>query len=417
MEYRLGILLLLILSLLATMGCKDGRRLIEDIDPQESIEHIPEEEEGKLNTDHIQEKIKGMNLKEKIGQLIISGFDGRAMNEEIIEYIRDYNIGGLILFSRNIEDPEQTIDLLSQIKAENKNNIPLFLSIDEEGGSVSRLPKPFKRLASASRIGTVNNPQVSYDFGKLIGQRVRALGFNMVFGPVLDINSNPKNPVIGDRAFGASPSLVSEVGIPVMEGVRDSDIISVVKHFPGHGDTEIDSHVDLPKSEKSLEELGAFELLPFENAILKEVDGIMAAHILYPQIDHQYPATMSATILDELLRGRLGYGGLIFSDDMTMGAIVKNYGVEEGVLRFLQSGGDVALLCHEKENTLKSINRILQAVENGDLAESEIDKKLHRILEVKEKYGLNNDPIKREGLEEIFSLTDSFIDELNSKVR
>lgn len=285
-----------------------------------------------------------------------------------------------------------------------ENPIPLFLSIDEEGGKVSRLPKAYPRLPEAFEFGKKNDRNLSYELGSILGERVKSLGFNMNFSPVLDINSNPKNPVIGNRAFGSSVEPVVDNGIEVMLGIMDRDVISVVKHFPGHGDTSIDSHMNLHKVNKTKEDLISFELQPFIAAIDNGVDAIMLAHILYPEID-DYPATMSPKIIGELLRGELGFNGVVVSDDMTMGAIMENYTIEEGVLSFLKAGGDLALICHGKENPIKVMEEIMDAVKGGELTEEEIDEKVYRILKLKEKYNLKDNPIDNIDLRELNNKT------------
>ncbi|MCK9444191.1 MAG: beta-N-acetylhexosaminidase [Tissierellaceae bacterium] len=413
MEIKLRIFALLMLGILLATGCKHNGERGGDLGIQEPAEKMPKENDEDIKVDLIQKKIDNMAIDEKIGQLIMTGFEGTSLGEDLIQYIKEYNVGGVIFFSRNIEDTSQTIELINQIKIVNQSNsIPLLFSIDEEGGRVSRFPKSIVGLPSAKTIGDKNDDKISYDFGKVLGNRLKPFGFNMVYGPVLDINSNPKNPVIGDRAFGSNPLLVSNVGVQVIDGIKSTNIISVVKHFPGHGDTEMDSHIDLPSLDKSFEELLEFELIPFAKAIENSVDAIMVAHILYPKIDLKFPATMSSIIINDILRDTLKFDGLVLSDDMTMGAVVNNFTVEEGVLKFLQSGGDIALICHGKDNTIKSINRILEAVENGELNESEIDKKVYRILELKEKYRLDNVEIYDSSIHRINDITKEFNNKL-----
>lgn len=413
MKLKLRFFALLILGILLATGCKHSGERGEDLDIQEPAEKTPMENDEYVKVDLIQKKIDNMSIDEKIGQLIMTGFEGTSLGEDLIQYIKEYKVGGVIFFSRNIEDFSQAIELINQIKTANKSNsIPLLLSIDEEGGRVSRFPKSIVGLPGAKTIGDKNDHKISYGFGKVIGDRLKNFGFNMVYGPVLDINSNPRNSVIGDRAFGSNPSLVSEVGVQVIDGIKRTNIISVAKHFPGHGGTEMDSHIDLPTFDKSFEELLEFELIPFAKAIENSVDAIMVAHILYPKIDSKFPATMSNIIINDILREKLKFEGLVLSDDMTMGAIVNNFTVEEGALKFLQAGGDIVLICHGKDNTIKSINRILEAVENGELNELEIDKKVYRILELKERYELEDIETYDNSIQRINDITKEFNDKL-----
>lgn len=409
MKKIMGIILLLVIIL--AVGCKKDNINTgdKDIEPEE----LPSEDNS-IQIDPIEDRIKSMSLEEKIGQLLIVGFEGTEINQEIISFIEELKVGGFILFSRNIEDENKTLKLLNNIKEANSDNdIPLFLSIDEEGGRVSRLPKAFKRLPEAIKLGNKNDKEISYNYGKILGERVKTLGFNVDFAPVLDINSNPKNPVIGNRAFGSTVDIVVSNGIQVMSGIRDTNIIPAVKHFPGHGDTGIDSHVNLPIVKKSMEELEKMELIPFIKAIEEDVDMIMVAHILYPAMDEEYPSTMSQKIIQNLLRDQLGYNGVVVSDDMTMGAIVENYSLEEASLRFIKSGGDIALICHGNDNPKKVIEHIKESVNTGSLSEIDIDKKVYRILKLKEKYALEDKIIESNNLEELNDKTVKLIEEIN----
>jgi len=419
MVYKRQVLVLILSLMVVLVGCSNKDSVPNDTGQisQRPDENGVDQTNGNLDEkepiDIIEEKIKSLSLEEKIGQLIITGFEGTEMNEELISLIEEYKVGGFILFSRNITNEYQTLELLNDLKKLNsKNKIPLFLSIDEEGGKVSRLPKSYIRLPEAIEFGNKNDSKLSYELGYILGERVKALGFNMNYSPVLDINSNPNNPVIGSRAFGSTKEAVANNGIEVMLGIKDTNVIPVVKHFPGHGDTSVDSHIKLPKVNKSKEQLKDFELIPFIEAIEKGVDAIMIAHILYPQID-SYPASMSSILIDELLRAELGFNGVIISDDMTMGAIMENYTIEEAVLSFLKAGGDLALVCHGKDNPIKVIEEIKNAVNRGEMAEEEIDKKVYRILMLKDKYDLKDVPIDNIDLTDINNKTSDLI----SKIR
>lgn len=415
MRITKGLILSLILILIL-VGCgKDNGNMIKDkehnIIEEDKVNNLPNE--NKIEIDPIEEKIRSMSLDEKIGQLLIVGFEGEKINDDILSYIHDLKVGGFILFSRNIREEGQVVDLLNDLKYENsKNNIPLFLSIDEEGGKVSRLPSTFTRLPEAIKVGEKNHMDISYKFGQLIGERIKILGFNLNFAPILDINSNPKNTVIGNRAFGTTVSQVTDNALEAMIGMRDIGIIPSVKHFPGHGDTDVDSHINLPEVNKTLDEITSFELVPFIKAIDDDVEMIMISHILYPKIDIGLPATMSNKIIQELLRDRLKFKGVIVSDDMTMGAIVKNYTLEEGVLSFLKSGGDIALICHGIENPKKIFDAIKEEVNSGLLTEKEIDTKLYRILKLKDRYNLEDKIIEKTTVDEINEKTKLFLDEL-----
>lgn len=410
---KIFIYILLVLVLILT-GCdrgeknvdKDGQK--EDI-PKKEIES-KEEIEDKYN---IQETIDKMTIEEKIGQLMIIGINGLTIDDHTKEMIEKYHIGGFILFKYNISDENQALELLNSLKKTNSaNSIPLFLSIDEEGGRVSRLPNSFLKLPGAKKIGDINDKDISLEYGKIIGKRLQSLGFNMNFGPVLDVNSNPKNPVIGDRAFGSTVERVVDNGIQVMKGTRTEKIISIVKHFPGHGDTNMDSHIDLPVIDKDLEEMEQLELVPFKESLKESVDGIMIGHILFPKLDSQCPATLSREVITGLLREKLAYEGLIISDDMTMGAIIKNYAIEEAAVNFIKAGGDLLLICHGYENHIKIIEKTKEEIHKGGITQEELDEKVYRILQIKEKYKLEDRLIEEVDIDAINLKTQQLLDKI-----
>lgn len=231
-------LMICALIMLFFTGCSGSSVQEEDNNIIENNNEIEE-------VDKIKDKVESMSLEEKIGQLFIVGFEGEEINDEIVDLVKNQKVGGLIYFSRNIVDSNQIINLNNEIKAIEKD-IPLFISVDEEGGVVSRVPEEFVKLPSSGYIGQFNDENLSYNVGKIIAKELNSLGFNMDFAPVLDIDSNPNNTVIGERAFGNNSEIVSRLGIKTMEGIKDGKIIPVVKHFPGHGDTDVDSHYGLP---------------------------------------------------------------------------------------------------------------------------------------------------------------------------
>lgn len=402
---------------LFSVGCRrkdnNGEKPDENMDNGNIAE---EKNEGKdeEEIDEIQKLVDSMTLDEKIGQLFIFGIDGTEIDEHTISLIDNHKVGGFIFFGNNLATVDQTVGLLNSLKERNKSNIlPLFFALDEEGGKVSRLSKFFLDLPDASTIGNINQEDVSYEFGRILAGRLRELGFNMDFAPVLDINSNPKNPVIGNRAFGSTKEIVMDNGIKVMEGINSGNIISVAKHFPGHGDTLVDSHVDLPVIEKSLEELKGLELVPFERAIEEEVDGIMVAHILFQKLDKEFPATLSSNIITNLLRDELSYDGVIISDDMTMGAIMENYSVGEAAARFLKAGGDIVLVCHGYENQLNALNKVKEEVLSETISLKELNEKVYRIISLKMKYGLSDTLVEEYDVERVNNETEELLNRIN----
>lgn len=411
---KIKCILLFSAIVLILSSCKKTNSRLDDkdsgVDDQYTSENPKTEMEKIEEIDKIEVKLKGMNMDEKIGQLIVSGFDGIDINDKVKSLIVDYKVSGFILFSRNIESADQTRRLLNDLKYENSNNdYPLFLSIDEEGGRVKRLPGTYKRLPTALKVASKGSEDISYSLGEILGKRVKSLGFNLNFAPVLDIYSNPKNTVIGDRAYGKTPEDVSKNGIAVMKGIRNMGVIPSAKHFPGHGDTSVDSHLNLPKVEKTLEEMKSFELKPFKDAIEEDIEMIMVAHILYPQIDNQYPSSMSSELIGKILRKELGFKGVVISDDMTMGAVVNDYTVEDATLSFLKAGGDIALICHGEDNTIKAIERIKSAVETGEISKEEVDRKVYRVLKLKSDYNLEDRIIEEVDIEVLSEETDEFL--------
>lgn len=345
--------------------------------------------------DKIEEKIHSMSLDDKIGQLFIVGFDGQLINDEIINLVKNEKVGGLIYFSRNIIDSNQIVNLNNEIKSI-ENDIPLFISIDEEGGIVSRVPEEYAKIPSSGYIGEFNDENLSYNVGRIIAKELKGLGFNMDFAPVLDINSNPNNTVIGERALGNNSDIVSRLGIKTMEGLRDGGIISVVKHFPGHGDTDIDSHYGLPIVTKTLEELNGLEFIPFKNAIDNGADVVMVSSIILSSVESEYPATMSRKVINDILRESLNFEGVIATDDMTMAAITNNYNLTDAVIKSIDAGSDLVLVCHGYEEILNSISAVKEAVINNILSEDKINKSVYRLLKLKEKYSIKNDKVINE---------------------
>ena len=374
--------------LLLIVGCTPQNQGPPNEPNPNPVEEPPIDEP--IEVDKIQEQLDNMILEEKVGQLLIVGFEGTELNDNTKAYIQDLEVGGLIFFGRNIQSKDQVTALVEDIK--DISNIPLLLAIDEEGGIVSRLPEEYKRLPDSMDIGNTRDTDLALEYGELLGNRVGSLGLNLNFAPVMDIHSNPSNPVIGKRAFGTTAEMVSEMGISVAKGIKNTNVIPSIKHFPGHGDTSTDSHIELPIINKSLDDIRDFELIPFREAIEEDIEMIMSAHILIPSIDEEYPATLSQRILGDLLRDEMGYEGIIISDDMTMGAIVNNYSLEGASIDFLQAGGDILLVCHGADHPRLVFDKIMESIENEELTIEEIDDKVYRILKLKDRY-LNEESI------------------------
>lgn len=337
--------------------------------------------------------IDSMTLKQKIAQLFIVDFYGMTDEYQIKDYtstinsfLKNYQVGGVIYFAENIESREQLISMNSSFQKDLA--IPLFISIDEEGGLVSRLGNAdigVTHLPDASELGTKTSEeitQLAYD----LGLEIKALGFNMDFAPVLDVNTNPDNPVIGNRSFGSDPKVVGQIGSAFADGLSQAGVISSGKHFPGHGDTATDSHLGITIINHDLDRLNSIELKPFKEAIKNDIPSIMMGHISAPEITgDNVPASLSPYMITELLRKDLGYEGLVLSDSLRMQAITDYYTPEEVGVMLLKAGGDLILIPDDFELTY---NAILTAVKNGDISVSRINESLKRILQAKVEFGI-----------------------------
>jgi beta-N-acetylhexosaminidase len=284
-------------------------------------------------------------LERQIGQMLMVGIGGYELTTAELKICQSHNFGGFILFSRNCSDPTQ-IDSLCRSLYKTTPNLP-FIAIDEEGGRVHRLPPPFTHFPSAGLVGKTGSPDLAFRVGRAVAAELTLLGINLNFAPVLDVNSNAENPIIGDRSFGATPDQAAAMALAWSEGLSSSGIIPCGKHFPGHGNTATDSHRDLPLVAKSLSELHEVELHPFLRACRSRIQAMMTAHVVFPAFDEKFPATLSSRIVTGVLRQELGYEGVVFSDDMEMKAITGNFDTEEAAVSAVRAGINVLLYCHD----------------------------------------------------------------------
>jgi beta-N-acetylhexosaminidase len=332
-----------------------------------------------------------MTVRQKIGQTMMFGFHGTEPSEEIAALIRDQHVGGLILFARNIGGPQDVLRLtvaLQKIAYDAGHPHPLLISIDQENGIVRRLGAGTTLLPGNMALGATANPERVRDVARATGRELKALGINWNLAPVLDVNNNPANPVIGVRSYGEDPQFVADCGIAAIRGLQEAGVATCGKHFPGHGDTSKDSHLTLPTIPHDRERLFSLELVPFVKAITADVDSIMIAHVCFPEIepDPSIPATLSKRVITDLLRGELGYQGLITTDCMEMHAISKTIGTVEGVYQAFHAGIDLSFISHSHDLQAAAIERFADAIESGDLTEARLDESVARILELKEKY-------------------------------
>src|SRR5690625_615940 len=329
--------------------------------------------------------IESLTLEEKIGQLFIVGFHGQKPNGDIINLITKYHIGGVCYFSRNLKNPKQVHRLSMDLQSFTNIHTPLFLAIDQEGGMVSRITEGVTTSPSKMALGALDNRLYTKQIAQIVARELKAMGINMNFDPSIDVNTNPKNPVIGVRSFGENVKKVSKHGLDTINGYQNENVSAVVKHFPGHGDTEVDSHLDLPVIAHSLERIHSVELAPFKYAIDNGVDAVMVSHISFPSLEELSPASLSPNVVQGLLREKLGFEGVIVSDCMEMFAIEKEYNCEESAILAIKAGVDLILFSHTYEKQRAAIDAVIQAVKNGVISEERINESVSRILALKQK--------------------------------
>ncbi|WP_026691306.1 beta-N-acetylhexosaminidase [Alteribacter aurantiacus] len=330
-------------------------------------------------------------LEKKIGQLLVIGFDGTTVPRDVKQFIQDYHVGGIILFARNIESPEQVLRLTTDLQRTAKkagHAQPLLICVDQENGVVRRLEKGTTLLPGAMAIGATQKESYSYDIGLATAKELKALGMNWNLAPVLDVNNNPDNPVIGVRSFGEEADKVASFGREAMKGMQEGGMITTLKHFPGHGDTNVDSHLGLPTIPHSMERLNEVELKPFRACIQEGADTVMTAHIHFPALEKEegVPATLSKTIVTGLLREELGFDGVVTTDCMEMDAIGKTVGTEKGGLAAVKAGVDIVMISHTLDKQKGALEAIKGAVVNGDLDEALIDQACARVSKLKDTY-------------------------------
>ncbi|WP_248061698.1 beta-N-acetylhexosaminidase [Paenibacillus silvae] len=349
-------------------------------------------DEAQEEADPVKKQLEQLSLEEKVGQMILAGVQGTTMDAQAKQMITDQKVGGIIFYASNVTTLQGTAAFVQSIKQANQSNpVPILMSVDQEGGKVSRMPDTVESIPSNRKVGKTSDAALAEQMGALLARQIKLAGFNVDFAPVLDINSNPQNPVIGDRSFGTTADLVTRMGMAEMKGLRQEGIIPVVKHFPGHGDTSVDSHLDLPVVNKTEKQLAKLEWIPFQAAVKEQAEAVMVAHILFPKLDPDYPASLSSVIIGEHLRGKFDYKGVVITDDLSMGAIAKNYSLEKATLATVQAGSDILLVAHSYESAKTIFDTLISAVKSGKIKESRIDESVYRILTLKQQYKLSDD--------------------------
>jgi beta-N-acetylhexosaminidase len=317
------------------------------------------------------------------GQLLSVGFDGASPSDQLRARIASGEVGGVMLFRPNIVDPAQLASLVGALRALAPAGAPLLVSIDQEGGLVQRLRAPATVWPPMLSVGAGGDPTRTAAVGRALGEELAALGIGWDFAPVLDVHTNPANPVIGNRAFGSTPEAVAAHGLAFWRGLRAAGLVGCAKHFPGHGDTRTDSHHELPVVEHDLDRLRRVELAPFAAAARAGVEAFMTAHVLYPALDPDRPATLSRRIATELLRGELGFSGVLVSDDLGMKAVADRYSIEELATGAIEAGVDHLLVREPAERQVAAFEAIVRAAESRSAVRARVEESAARVAALK----------------------------------
>jgi beta-N-acetylhexosaminidase len=327
-----------------------------------------------------------INLRRQIGQLLIAGFNGHQIPAELRTLAREFGLGGVILFARNVAEPEQVAELAFEA-ARLVPDLPVWVSVDQEGGRVARLKAPFTEWPPMATLGRSGDVRLAERFARALAAELKAVGITLDYAPVLDIHTNPKNPVIGDRALAEKAEEVARLGGAIVRALQGEGVAACGKHFPGHGDTSADSHHELPLVEHAPDRLRAVEFLPFKAAIEAQVATIMTAHVFVPSLDEKLPATLSRRVVTDLLRHELHYGGVILSDDLEMKAIAAQYDVPSAAVMAIQAGCDGMLICSGNHDAqAASLEALVHAIEDEQLPLTQVEDSLKRQRRAKERF-------------------------------
>ena len=332
-------------------------------------------------------------IRRSIGQLLIGSLPGFTIPSELRSLAREFGLGGVILFARNIEVPEQVAELAHDLQSL-AGELPLWVSVDQEGGRVARLRAPFTEWPPMATLGRSGDAALASRFAAALAAELRAVGITLDYAPVLDIHTNPKNPVIGDRALAEDAELVGRLGRAIVRGLQDNGVAACGKHFPGHGDTAVDSHYDLPVVEHPPDRIRRVECVPFREAIAEGVAFIMTAHVLVPSFDEEKPATLSRRIVHDLLRTELGYEGVIVSDDLEMQALARTYTAADAAVQAIAAGCDGILICRAQASDRSRdidvqadvLEALVHAVEDGRVPYTRVEDALTRHRRAKERF-------------------------------
>src|SRR5580765_4840103 len=326
------------------------------------------------------------SLRRQIGRLLIAGFGGHQVPVELAALAREFSLGGVILFARNVAEPEQVAELCYE-SARLVPDLPLWVSVDQEGGRVARLKAPFTEWPPMATLGRSGDVRLAERFARALAAELKAAGITLDYAPVLDVLTNPKNPVIGDRALADKAEEVGRLGAAIIRTLQAEGVAACGKHFPGHGDTSVDSHLELPLIEHPPDRLRAVEFVPFRAAVQADVATIMTAHVFAPALDEKRPATLSRRVVTDLLRKELGFEGVILSDDLEMKAIASHYAVPEAAVLAIEAGCDGVLICSaDYDSQARTLEALVRAVETGRLPYARVEDALKRQQRAKERF-------------------------------
>ncbi len=326
----------------------------------------------------------------KAGERFMVGFDGFEATLDVKRMIREYGVGHIILFARNVDSPEQVAGLVCELQECARDAglaLPLLVAVDQEGGRVARMRRPWTEWPPLEVLGRTGDEGLSRRMGAALAREMSACGVRLDFAPVMDVHTNPANPIINDRAFGSDPSLVARLGAAMIQGFQDQGVAACAKHFPGHGDTDIDSHLALPQVSHDRRRLQEVELVPFRAAIAAGVATMMTVHAVIQELDDTVPATLSPKIVRGLLRGELGYQGVVVSDDLEMKAVFDQWRPSESAVLAAQAGCDILPVCSESHhNQVDAIEAVVRALETEEIPFTDMDDACGRIRKMKERF-------------------------------
>jgi beta-N-acetylhexosaminidase len=341
-------------------------------------------------------------LVRRVGQRFMVGWEGHEPSAHLKMLIRDFGVGHVILFARNVDGPEQVAELIRELQSlarDARHDLPLLVAVDQEGGRVARLREPWTVWPPLRTVGRTGSEDMARRLGEALAAELAACGFRLDFAPVMDVDTNPKNPVIGDRSLGDDPELVGRLGAALIRGLQEGGVAACAKHFPGHGDTEVDSHLDLPAVDHSRSRLEEVELRPFRKAIEAGVATIMTAHVLVRELDDRLPATLSPRVLTALLRKEMLYDGVVVGDDLEMKAVAERWPPAASAVLAAKAGCDILPVCKGPDAQVEALEGVIRGLEAEEIPWSEMDDASGRIRRLKERFLLpHRDPDPKEAL-------------------